>query len=143
MIGKAEWFGRRKYTGWGLTPKTWQGWAYIAAFIVPLAVFQALPFWDAQTRILATGVWMAVLLLDVFHIMATMKKDERETKIEALSERNAAWAMIAAIMVGILYQTWSSVPQKEPQIDGFLIAALVAGLVAKALSNIYLERKPL
>jgi len=27
MIGNPEWFQRRKYGGWGIFPKTWQGWA--------------------------------------------------------------------------------------------------------------------
>lgn len=33
MIAQKEWFGRRKYTGWGVTPKTWQGWVYIAVAV--------------------------------------------------------------------------------------------------------------
>ena len=30
IIAKLEWFGPRKYTGWGLSIKTWQEAVYIA-----------------------------------------------------------------------------------------------------------------
>ncbi len=141
MIGKAEWFERRKYLGWGLHPKTWQGYAYIAAFIAPFAAFQALPFWDAPTRIVVTAVWLSVLFFDILHIMATLKKDEMETRIEAISERNAAWAMVAVIVAGILYQSWTSAMTQEPSIDWFLAGALAAGAMAKTLSNVILEKR--
>ena len=35
MIAKPEWFNQRKYSGWGVTPRSWQGWAYTLAIIVP------------------------------------------------------------------------------------------------------------
>ncbi len=143
MIGKPEWFERRKYTGWGVNPKTWQGYAYIAAFVGSLAVFQSMPFWDAQTRIAGTVVWGSVLLLDMLHIMMHLERDEREYKIEAIAERNAAYAMIAVIAVGVLCQLIVSSLQKNPTVDWFLIGALAAGVAAKCISNIYLERKPL
>lgn len=141
MIGKAEWFERRKYGGWGLHPTAWQGYAYFAAFIAPFAVFQAMPFWDVPTRIGATVAWLSVLTLDVLHIMATLKKDEMETRIEALSERNAAWAMVAVLIIGLLYQLWTGAMRKELSVDWFLAGALAAGVVAKTLSNYILGRR--
>ena len=69
MIGKAEWFKRRKYGGWGITPKTWQGWLYIAVMLVPFMIFQSLPFWDEKTRMVITFGWIAILVIDVFDIM--------------------------------------------------------------------------
>jgi len=54
MIGKPEWFKRRKYGGWGIFPKTWQGWVYIAAIIIPFMVFNALPFWSEKTKMIVT-----------------------------------------------------------------------------------------
>ena len=143
MIGKAAWFQRRKYSGWGLTPKTWQGWAYAFLIAVPIAVFQALPYWSTEVRIAATGVWVAIIMLDVIHIMANMNNDEREYKIEAISERNSAWVMVVAIAAGIAYQAFNSTTGKGAEIDPFLFIALGAGVVAKAISNIYYSRKPL
>jgi hypothetical protein len=141
MIGKAEWFQRRKYTGWGIMPKTWQGGVYLAVILLPFVVFQALPFWDIQTRIIVTTAWMVFLLLDVTHIMATLRRDERESKIEAISERNAAWAMVLIVAIGVVYQSVSSALQQKIQFDPFLVAALFGGMIAKMLSNLWLERK--
>ena len=33
MIGKPEWFERRKYLGWGIHPKTKEGWIYLLFII--------------------------------------------------------------------------------------------------------------
>ena len=143
MIGKAKWFQRRKYSGWGVTPKTWQGWVYIAVIMIPFVVFQALPFWDIKTRMIFTGAWLLFLVLDVTHIMVTLKRDEREYKIEAISERNAAWAMIFVMIIGILYQTITSALNQEIIVDWFLVAALFGGLIAKSISNFLLERRAL
>jgi hypothetical protein len=143
MIGKAEWFKQRKYSGWGIVPKTWQGYAYIAAILVPIAIFQALPYWSAQTRAYVTIGWAVLIAIDVFHIMITLKRDEREYKIEAMAERNAAWAMILAIVVGIAYQTITSGNNQTFAVDIFLIIALCAGLAAKLISNIAYERRAL
>ena len=143
MIGKPEWFGRRKYGGWGLNPRTWQGWVYIAVFLIPLIAFNAVPYWADSVRAGVTLVWTSILILDMMHIMVTLKSDEREYKIEAISERNAAWVMVAVLAVGIMYQLFTSANKELIEIDWFLPAALFGGLVAKALSNIFYSRKSL
>jgi hypothetical protein len=143
MIGKPEWFKRRKYGGWGISPQTWQGVVYIILILAPFVIFQALPFWDIKTRIYITAGWIAFLLLDVGHIMIYLKRDERESKIESLSERNAAWIMMIIIVLGILYQIVSSALQKNIEVDWFLVAALFLGLIVKTLSNIIYERRAL
>ena len=143
MIGKAEWCERRKYGGWGLNPRTWQGWAYIGAFIVALLAFHLAWEWDDMTRAAVTIIWAAVLGFDCLHIMATMKKDEREQRIEALSERNAAWAMIAVLIAGVFVQLFYNALQERIYVDPFLAAALAAGVIAKTMSNYMYERKPL
>jgi len=141
MIGKPEWFTRRKYTGWGLTPKTWQGWIYIAAIILPFVIFQSLPFWSFQVRAVVTIVWFIFLALDVFHIMIRMKKDERERIHEAIAERNALWAIMLIMAAGVAYQvSRSAVLQDFSQVDWFLVAALAVGLIVKSISNYYLDK---
>jgi len=143
MIGKPEWFQRRKYLGWGISPKTWQGWVYLILILVPFAVFQALPYWDIQTRIAVTAVWLAFLLFDVTHIMITLKRDEREYKIEAISERNASWFMMLVLIMGILYEVITSALNQTFQVNWFIVIALVGGAIIKTLSNIYLEKRAL
>lgn len=142
MIGKPEWFKRRKYGGWGIYPRTWQGWVYIAAVIVPFMIFNALPFWSEKTRMIVTLIWLAFLAIDISHIMIKMKKDERERLHEAIAERNALWVMIAVIVIGLGYQTArASVLQDFSNVDWFLAAALIAAVIAKSITNIYLDRK--
>lgn len=143
MIGRSEWFQRRKYGGWGIHPKTWQGWIYILVVLGILVVIQALPFFDTATKIYIVMGWIVFLLLDVGHIMVTLRRDEREHKIEALSERNAAWAIMIVLVVGVLYQVITSALNQEVRVDWFLIAALFGGLIVKSISNLVLERKSL
>ena len=142
MIGKPEWFQRRKYGGWGIFPKTWQGWAYIAAMLVPFAVLQFFTFWSAKTRTIITVVWLLIFCIDTITIMVKMKKDEREREHEAIAERNALWVMIALLAIGVAYQAASSaVKGPSPYVDPVIIIALVGGLLAKAITNVYMERK--
>jgi len=141
MFGKPEWFERRKYGGWGLTPKTREGWLYIGAIILPLAIFQALPFWSASERTLATACWAAFVAFDVLDMMLRMKKDERETMHEAIAERNAAWVMVSALALGLLYQAITSSLSGAPYVDPVIIVVLFAGLAAKAYTNWKLSKE--
>jgi hypothetical protein len=140
MIGRPEWFERRKYGGWGLTPKTWQGWIYILVMLMPLIVGMAAGF-DGQTIFVLSGIWLLVFGLDVLDIMARLKKDERETHIEAIAERNSSWAMVAVLTIGIGYQVATGVVSGAMSIDPFLLAALLAGAIAKSITNYRLERR--
>lgn len=143
MINKAAWFQSRKYGGWGLSPKTWQGWIYILVAIIPFGILQYIPFETAEGRLAAMIVWAAVLLLDAIHIMTHLDRDEREYKIEAISERNSAWAMVLTVVIGAAYQSLNSLGAETANVDPFLIAVLVVGVLVKAISNIYYSRKSL
>jgi len=143
MFGKPAWFQRRKYTGWGIAPKTWQGWVYVIVAVLPLVIFQSLPYWSVEVRYWVTIGWVALLVLDVFHIMTHLDRDEREYKIEAISERNSAWTMILIIGIGVAYQAFKSASVQGMEVDSFLIAALIGGVIAKAVSNLYYSKKPL
>ena len=142
MIGKPEWFRRRKYGGWGIgMPTNWKGWVYLAAVFIPFAIFQALPFWSTTTRLIVTGIWALFLFVDVTSIMIRIG-DEREKIHEAFAERNALWAILLVLVIGISYQVAvSAVKQDFGEVDIFLIIAVVLGVVVKAISNIYLDRK--
>lgn len=141
MIGKAEWFQRRKYGGWGISPRTWQGWVYVAAVILPFVVFQMLPFWSEVTRLVVTAFWAVFLLFDVTHIMLTINRDEREYKMEALAERNAGWFMVIVLTIGIVYQILTSALNQGLQVNWFMVVALFGGGLVKTISNLVLDKK--
>ena len=140
MIGKPEWFARRKYGGWGLFPKTWQGWLYIIIAATPFFVFQFVG-WGNKARMTATIVWGIVITVDFFDIMIRLKKDERENIHEAIAERNALWAIIIVLVIGVAYQAAVSAAKQKIEVDPFIIAAVVVGVAVKAITNIYLDRK--
>src|SRR5690606_9342142 len=138
-----DWFERRKYGGWGVSPKSWQGWVYIAFILIPFMVFQALPFWTMETRMIVTVVWMVFLFADLIPVMINLKRDEREYKIEAIAERNAAWFMSLVLVIGIFYEVVRSSLNQEISVNIFLIIALLGGAIVKSISNYKLEREKL
>ena len=143
MIARKEWFKRRKYGGWGVSPKSWQGWVYIAFILTPFMVFQALPLWTTETRMIVAVTWMIFLFVDLIPVMITLKRDEREGKIEAISERNAAWFMSLTLTIGIFYEVLASSINQTFAVNIFLLIALLGGAIVKSISNYKLERKKL
>ena len=141
MIAKPEWFNQRKYSGWGVTPRTWQGWVYTLAIIVILVIFQALPDLDSQVRTAGTVLWVAFVLLDILPIMVTMKKDEREYKNEAIAERNASWFMVMILVIGILYALVTSGLNHELSINWFMVLALFGGAIVKGFSHYRMDKQ--
>ena len=141
MIGKPEWFERRKYAGWGLHPKGLKGWLYVLGFILPLLIFHLIPYWNTKTRLIVTGTWALILIIDTINIMAKMKKDERETLHEAKAERNAVWTITIILSIGLAYQIAMSALKQELLIDWWIAAALIAGLIIKSCTNYYLSKK--
>lgn len=141
MLAKKEWFERRKYGWWWVTPKTWQGWAYIWIMIAWLSFFHSFWFWSDNIRIIITWVWLAILLIDIVPIMFTIDRDEREYKIEAVSERNAAWGMSFILVIWVLYELITSSLNWEFKVNIFLFIALLAWVIIKSISNYILEKK--
>jgi len=139
MLGKPEWFTRRKWGGWGLYPTTWQGWMYIAVFCASMFATQLI-IADQTMRMVALAIVGIALVADTADIMLRMKKDERETLHEALAERNALWAILCVLAGGVAYQAaQSAVQQNVLTVDPVIIIALVVGLIAKASSNYYFD----
>jgi len=140
MIGKPEWFSRRKYGGWGLVPKTWQGWVYTLLIVAPIIVLQA--FVVNTATLILLGIWMIVVTADFIHIMAHVAKDEREILHEAIAERNALWAIIAVLAMGVAFQVSHSVASGTgATVDPVILTAIFTGLIVKAVTNIYLDKK--
>lgn len=140
MIAKSEWFTRRKYTGWGLSPKSWQGYAYVIAIAALAASIQALPIVE-NTKIIFTIGLVVFILIDVLQVMASLHLDEREQKIEAISERNASWTMVASTVLVILYTGTIGRELKGIELMPILILPVITGVIAKGLSNYILENR--
>jgi hypothetical protein len=141
MWTKAEWFQKRKYGGWGITPRTWQGWVYVGIFVGVLSAVQALPFLSQLVKSILTGILVALFVADALRIMASLKKDELEERNEATAERNASWAMVSVLAAGIIYQVVTNNLKSALAVDPFLIGALVAGFAVKGISYFILEKK--
>lgn len=141
MLAKSGWFQKRKYTGWGVNPRTWQGWAYVAGFIFVVTTIQSLSFLSVVTKNILSAVLISFFLVDTMQVMAAFGSDELEQKNESIAERNAAWAMVVILAIGIIYQVISSEAKNINQVDPFLLAVLIAGFVVKAISYLILEKK--
>lgn len=141
MIAQPGWFGRRKYTGWGFTPKTWQGWAYSIVLVLPLPVMAALHV-SSRTQLVVVCVWAVVLVAAMVDIKRSIVMDERETIHEAIAERNALWAILAVLAAGVAFEAARGIATNGVvAVDPVILVALAAGLLAKAATNIYLDRK--
>jgi len=131
MIGNQKWFTLRKYTGWGLTPVTWQGWLYIAFFITPIAIASSITI-DSNIKNVFTTIWIGLFLVDVVHIMSQIQKDERERLHEAIADRNALWFMIFVLLISVFI---------KQTIDPIFIIALIGATLIKAATQFYLRDK--
>lgn len=140
MIGKPEWFGRRKCTGWGFTPATWQGWAYVIGGVLLFFLITAIPM-GGELRTAFLIILAVVACVDFIHIIIKMPRDERNRMHEAISERNTLWAIIAVLTAGIGYQATISAAQGVQRVDPVILAALLVGIIVKMTSNLYLDKK--
>ncbi|MDY1591301.1 MAG: hypothetical protein RBS85_03955 [Methanofastidiosum sp.] len=141
IIAKSEWFKRRKYGGWGLGIKTWQGAVYFAGMIIALMVLVTVAGESAQMKLMVTGIWLALLLVDVFDIMWKLKKDEREMMHEAIAERNAAWGMMIVLSFGIFIELFYNTLNGMVYVNPFVAGALAVGVIIKSVTNYKLEKE--
>lgn len=143
-ILKPEWFKRRKYGGWGITPVTWQGWVFMLVLIAPLIIIstffkegmsiKGLPF-------IAFSAYIAFIIAIVMSIMLKIKLDEREIIHEAISDRNALWVMLFIIAIGVVAEGVSPEIVRSFPINIFALSALIAAWLTKLVSIIYLDNK--
>lgn len=142
MIANANWFNRRKYTGWGVTPKTWQGFLYTAV-VVGMYVVISNFLTEATIKMFFVGFWTLLIVIDMLQLMASIQTDEREQKIEAIAGRNASWALVAALGLSALFVTTIGKELKGENLLPAFIFPIIIGAVAKGLSNFILERREL
>ena len=140
MIGKPHWFTRRKYTGWGFSPACWQGWVYILVAILPIILLTSFPP-VGNIRIVLVAIWSLILCFDFIDIIIHLPKDERDVLHEAIAERNALWMILLVLTIGVAFQASSTSITGIIHVDPIIIIALVAGLIVKIITNLYLDRK--
>ena len=144
MIGKPEWFTYRIF-GWGIRPKTWQGWVYLA-FFAGILGFTAAVTINRAANAWVFGIVGGLLMLDIIHIMTKMPKvhDERENQHQLIIERNVSFAAILAILGVVLFQTFQNAEIARAggyPFDMSLMVVLGVMVVVKAASYGYLKWK--
>lgn len=144
MIGRPEWFTYR-LMGWGIRPRTWQGWVYLGAFLALFALAAQLPAGSA-TRSWSLGVLTALLVLDAVFIMSRMgaHHDEREHSHQLIIERHCSFAAVAALVAAITYQVYQHrVPGVSGNLpcDPWLVGVLAVMAVTKIGSSLYVRMK--
>ncbi|MBW2972683.1 hypothetical protein KY359_06620 [Candidatus Woesearchaeota archaeon] len=144
MIGKPEWFTYRIF-GWGIRPKTWQGWVYLAVVAAVVGFLSAITF-NEVLKAWIYGILLAVFILDTLHIMTKLGKvhDERENYHQLLIERNCSFAAIVALVGVALYQTYQNRAIMETLVlpfDYSILVVLGAMVLAKVVSYFYVKRR--
>jgi hypothetical protein len=146
MIGKAHWFKYRTF-GWGVAPKTWQGWVYVAVAAFLIAGTLAMGINDS-TKMWLFAILMTILIVDVIVIMTKLPKvsDERENLHQLIIERNCSFAAIIALLAIAIYQTYKNTGFLGSQsgaipFDYSILIVLAAMLAVKIGSTIYVKAK--
>lgn len=132
MIGNPKWFTFRKYGGWGITPKTWQGWAYIAILIAPLIFLKSGNLFM---------LWLVLVLVELIDIKLKIKKDERERIHDAIAERNASWFMVLSLVIGTFIKMALENRLNDPTIDPVIVVAILGGALVKSVTHWWLRDK--
>lgn len=141
FIAKPEWFTRRKYLGWGVGIKTWQGVVYTAAIVGLFIVSNALQKFTNGYSLYFGGAVLFIFIIDIFYVMMNLNYDERERVHEAIAERNALWGIMAVLVAGILFESIYYGLQNKVHIDPFIAGALIVGTTIKSITNYKLGKE--
>jgi hypothetical protein len=144
MLGKPEWFTYRSM-GWGITPKSWQGWVYALVFISLVLFLISLPVPD-NTKNVVIGIVVGLFALDAISIWARLGEhhDERQRLHQLIIERNCSVAAVLSIVAVILYRSLEAKGTAGAgplPFDPLLGGVLGAMAVTKLASTIYLKLK--
>ena len=101
MIGKPEWFTYR-IAGWGIRPKTKEGWTYTGIFLALILAITYLPI-PENIKTYLIGTIVALLVIDSLHIMMQLPKvhDERQNYHQLLIERNVSFMAVISIIISM------------------------------------------
>lgn len=143
MLGRPEWFTYRT-AGWGLAPRTWQGWVYIACFMAAWGLISLAPLPEGIRDALSFTV-IGLLVMDVISIWAVMGRhhDERERLHQLIIERNCSIAAVFAVVAAMVYETWRGVPSIDDSIpfDPLFLGILGVMAVTKLVSSIWVRTR--
>ena len=142
LIANPKWFTRRKYLGWGVGIKTWQGWAYIGIFITLLLSLNYISKEiGSQIPIYVTWALVGILIIDMINVMLNFNLDERDKVHEAIAERNSLWAILTVLLIGaIIESAYYNITTGTFYINPIIVSAIVIGLIVKAISNYWLDK---
>ena len=152
MIGNPQWFEPRKF-GWGIRPKTWQGWLYVAGMLlIPLLVWFIPSTLSFTTKFFIFDCWLLLVVADTTDIMIRMPKDERTQLHEALAERNVSRFIVVALAIWLVLLiasaaiSWFVNHEVQYIWTGSLptacviAAILMGGAIVKRVSHRYLDK---
>ena len=140
MIGKPEWFTYRIF-GWGVRPKTKEGYIYILVWIAVIAAIAALPL-EEMLRALLFVVALVVIVIDTMHIMMQLPKvhDERENLQQLIIERNCSFAAIFALVAVLFVQLYMNQWFMDINVVWPIFVVLGVMLLTKIISIIYVHK---
>ncbi|MAG07896.1 hypothetical protein CMO89_00315 [Candidatus Woesearchaeota archaeon] len=143
MIGKPEWFTYRIF-GWGLRPRTWQGWAYVAVFIMLFLGIASMPI-SETAKMSAMWVLMGILIIDAVHLMTVLPKfhDERQNQHHLIIEKNVSLAAVLALVGVALMQTYQNRGLDTGMLPFDWSIAVILGVMVltKIVSTVYVNKK--
>lgn len=141
MFGKPEWFTYR-LAGWGIAPKTWQGWVYVGTFLICLFALVILPIPQGLKNVLMVTL-MGLFFVDALVIWAQMGKhqDERQRLHQLIIERNCSLVAVLALVAAGFYQAYQNrnLAATVFPFDPFLLVVLGAMAITKLISTLYLR----
>jgi hypothetical protein len=142
MLGRPEWFTYRM-GGWGIAPKTWQGWVYVGVFMALAVGLPSLPIpVPLKNRIM--GMLIGLFLADAIVIWVQLGKhhDERQRLHQLIIERNCSFAAVFALLAVMgfrVYQNRDMTAAGAFPFDPLLLAVLGAMVLTKLVSTLYLR----
>lgn len=136
LIGKAEWFDY-KIAGWGIRPKTKQGWLYCLVVVLIAIIISIIP----TKNIIKTSflfILIILVVIDAIHIMFQLSRvqDEREQYHQLIIERGASIAGVTAIFVIFLHDFLL-----QNKTNYSLLYVLLIMSFMKLIMFIYVKRK--
>ena len=144
MIGKPEWF-TYKIFGWGIMPKTWQGFAYVFVSMIIAGIIILGPI-PTIVKMWLLGIFVGAIFLDALHIMTQLQSyhDERQNYHQLIIERNVSFAAVFTVIGLILFQTYQNrglLDTGEIPFDISLGIVLTVMMSVKLLSSMYVRTK--
>ena len=140
IIARPEWFRKKKVWWMGCQHQNMAG-SPLPCLNNHANTPDSAPTLEAIARLYVTGAWLLFVFIDMFDVMWKVQRDEREYIHEAIAERNAAWAMMPILVVGMFIELILEAPLEENPGLTPSLPSTIAGVVAKSVTNYRLEKE--